>query len=114
MQRPAKPIASTLCDHPDYEERLQEFVFELGSRTDEYQDVESEGDFAHLLKLCDILARDSKELGYAALQRVALRVCSACEDGQDGQDGGPDTVHKATLDLTATVNRVRRGHRGAV
>jgi len=108
MERPAKPIASTLCDHPDFEERLQEFVFELGARTDECQDAESEGDFAHLSKLCDILARDSKELGYAPLERAALRVCSACDDG------GPDTVHKATLDLTQTVNRVRRGHRGAV
>lgn len=99
-------IISALAAHPDYEERLQSFVLALGERIDACQDAEAAARFPELHQLTEALARDAKTLGYAPLERAALRVGAACDEGT------PESVRKATEELTFTASRVRQGHRG--
>ena len=106
--RSTPAIVSALADHPDYEERLQAFVLVLGERIDACQDAEAATDLGGLRRLTELLASEAKMLGYAPLERAALRVVAACDEGT------PDTVRKATEELTVTANRVRKGHRGSV
>jgi HPt (histidine-containing phosphotransfer) domain-containing protein len=106
--RSTPAIVSALADHPDYEERLQAFVLALGERIDACQDAEAAGDLGGLLRLTELLAGEAKTLGYAPLERAALRLGAACDEGTQ------DNVRKATEELTFTANRVRKGHRGSI
>jgi hypothetical protein len=102
-----KAIASLLGEDPAFEERLQRFVVDLGSRVDTCQDAEIEGDFARLRTLALAFAAESQELGYPLLAEAARSVASACESAQG------DLVRKSLVDLTDISQQVRRGHRGS-
>ncbi len=106
--RSAPAITSALADHPDYEERLQAFVLELGERIDECQDAETAGRTVELKRLSEKLSAEARSLGYAPLERSALRLSAACDEG------GPEAVRKATEELTHVCMRVRLGHRGGL
>ena len=106
VTHPGKPIISLLVDDPRYDERIDAFVISLGERVDAFQDAELASDLDLLRKLGAKLAKESDTVGYPALAAAGRRVALACDDG-------PESIHKAVMDLTELGQRARRGHRSS-
>lgn len=106
-EQPGKPIHSLREDEPEFEERIDRFVVQLGELVDLFQDTEAAGDLSGLEQMAAELAERSEALGYPALVEAARAVESAC------QEASVDAVHKSVADLTGVAQRVRMGHRSA-
>jgi HPt (histidine-containing phosphotransfer) domain-containing protein len=106
VAHPTKSIVSLFADDPSFDERIDAFVIALGEKIDELQDAELAADPEPLRTLAASLAGTSETLGYPALVAAARRVSLACDDG-------PESIHKAVVDLTELGQRVRRGHRSS-
>jgi len=106
VTHPGKPIVSLLVDDPRYDERIDAFVISLGERIDVFQDAELASDHDLLRSLGAKLAKEADALGYPALAAAGRRIALACDDG-------PESIHKAVIDLTELAQRARRGHRSS-
>ena len=103
--RPSKPIRSSRENDPDWDERIDGFVYELGEVIDRLQDTEAAGDVEDLRAMAKRLEAQAFEVGFEPMAVAAARVQEACDEVS------ADAVHKAVAALTEVASRIRRGHR---
>ena len=104
IEQPPKPILSSNAANPEFEERIDAFVVQMGERIDYLQDAEIDGNLERLRELTEKFAAESRDLGYEPLAGAAGQVVAAC------LERSPEGVRKSLLDLTNLTHRVRRGH----
>ncbi len=105
MSAPDAPIRSRHADDPDFEERLERFMVELGERIDLIQEEERAGHMEGVAGRARGLAAEAGGLGFPVLAQAAGQV-AAIADAGDGSE-----LHKGIVELTDMVRRVRLGHR---
>ncbi len=103
--RATKPIRSTRESDPEWDEKIDRFVYSLGEVIDRLQDTEAAGDAEDLRALAKQLEVEAHEVGFPPMVDAAQGVQQACEEVN------PDAVHKAVAVVTEIAGQIRRGHR---
>jgi hypothetical protein len=101
------PIVSSYSENPQFQERIDEFVYGVSSRLDDMQNAQIDGDFALCGKLMADLSHDAENLGFDPLFQVAQEVMQACEDEDD------ELLLQKLQEALVIVQRIKLGHRSA-
>jgi len=105
--KPLPPIYSQHDDDFEMRDVIEAFVVDLSARLDDLQDAEMRSDFETLAELSRSLIEDADKAGYPSLVEIGERSLAAAQKNE------AEDAHKALVDLTEIVQRVRRGSRGA-
>jgi hypothetical protein len=101
------PIVSIYRDEPEFQERIDEFVYSISSRLDYVQEAEMEENYSLCGKLMKDLAEDAETLGFQPLLDAACEVIHACDAEND------ENLLENLRTVMEIVQRIKLGHRSA-